>query len=222
MPSRRSLRRRWRSATPSVREGRVLGARVAHGAAVRKPRRDADAISCRARPRAVRRRVGRSRPVRPAGLRHRAPRLRRRRWLGGGVAALACRGGSRQCRVHGVVGGLPRLPAWLFAAFGGAGEVAAPQPHARSRCAGAAVRDGLLQRAATAPRRRLALTAAIVVAIVVIHALAQPLRAALDIGVVLGLTWGLASFLISLKRAFAAPGYPTSPQVASAEAASNR
>ena len=77
-----------------------------------------------------------------------------------------------------------------------------------------------------APPRRLvivwALTAAIVVAIVVIHALAQPLRAALDIGVVLGLTWGLASFLISLKRAFAAPGYPTSPQVASAEAASNR
>ena len=77
-----------------------------------------------------------------------------------------------------------------------------------------------------APPRRLvavwALTAAIVVAIVVIHALAQPLRAALDIGVVLGLTWGLASFLISLKRAFAASGYPTSPQVASVEAASNR
>ena len=60
-----------------------------------------------------------------------------------------------------------------------------------------------------APPRRLvavwALTAAIVVAIVVIHALDQPLRAALDIGVVLGLTWGLASFLISLKRTFAAP-----------------
>lgn len=77
-----------------------------------------------------------------------------------------------------------------------------------------------------APPRRLvavwALTAAIVVAIVVIHALAQPLRAALDIGVVLGLTWGLASFLISLKRTFAVAGYPTSPQVVSAEAASNR
>ena len=77
-----------------------------------------------------------------------------------------------------------------------------------------------------APPRRLvvvwALTAAIVVAIVIIHALAQPLRAALDIGVVLGLTWGLASFLISLKRTFAVAGYPTSPQVASADAASSR
>lgn len=69
-------------------------------------------------------------------------------------------------------------------------------------------------------RRRLiavwVLTAGIVVAIVVIHALAQPLRAALDIGVVLGLTWGLASFLISLRRAFVADGYPTSPQIGTA------
>ena len=69
-----------------------------------------------------------------------------------------------------------------------------------------------------APWRRLAvvwgMTAAIVVAIVVIHALAHPLRAALDIGVVLGLSWGLVSFLISLRRTFAASGYPTSPQVA--------
>ena len=67
-----------------------------------------------------------------------------------------------------------------------------------------------------APRRRLlgvyGLTLGVVVAIVVIHALAQPWRAALDIGVVLGLGWGLASFLIALRSAFGAPGYPVSPE----------
>ena len=67
-----------------------------------------------------------------------------------------------------------------------------------------------------APRRRLigvyGLTVGIVVAIVAIHQLAQPWRAALDIGVVLGLCWGLASFLVALRTAFAAPGYPVSPE----------
>lgn len=69
------------------------------------------------------------------------------------------------------------------------------------------------------PRRRLfgvyGLTLGIAVAIVVIHALAQPWRAALDIGVVLGLTWGLATFLVALRRAFVALGYPVSPETAS-------
>lgn len=70
-----------------------------------------------------------------------------------------------------------------------------------------------------APRRRLlgayGLTLGIVVAIVAIHALSQPWRAALDIGVVLGLSWGLATFLAALRSAFAAPGYPVSPETAS-------
>ena len=40
-----------------------------------------------------------------------------------------------------------------------------------------------------------ALTAAIVVLIVAVHLLPQPWRAALDIGVILGLTWGIVSTL---------------------------
>lgn len=68
-----------------------------------------------------------------------------------------------------------------------------------------------------ATRRRLigtwALTAAIVVAIVVVHALPQPWRAVLDIGVVVGLCWGLATFGAALWRAARAPNYPVSPEV---------
>ena len=66
--------------------------------------------------------------------------------------------------------------------------------------------------------RRLAsvygLTVFVVGAIVVVHALPQPWRAALDIGVVIGLGWGVASFLWSLKRTFATPGFPVSPELA--------
>lgn len=68
-----------------------------------------------------------------------------------------------------------------------------------------------------APRGRVVATwvlaAAIVVAIVVVHALPQPWRAALDIGVVIGLGWGLATFGWWLWRVFAAPGYPAAPEV---------
>lgn len=73
-----------------------------------------------------------------------------------------------------------------------------------------------------ATRRRMVgvygLTVFVVGAIVVVHALPQPWRAALDIGVVIGLAWGVASFLWSLKRTFATPGFPVSPELADAAA----
>ena len=47
-----------------------------------------------------------------------------------------------------------------------------------------------------------ALTAGIVVLIVVVHMLPQPWRAVLDIGVVLGLSWGIVSTLHSAWRVF--------------------
>ena len=58
------------------------------------------------------------------------------------------------------------------------------------------------------------LTVFVVGAIVVVHALPQPWRAALDVGVVIGLAWGVASFLWSLKRTFAFSGFPVSPELA--------
>lgn len=56
-----------------------------------------------------------------------------------------------------------------------------------------------------APRRRVfgtyALTLGIVAAILLVHLLPHPWRAALDIGVVIGLAWGMASFAWSLWAA---------------------
>lgn len=58
------------------------------------------------------------------------------------------------------------------------------------------------------------LTAGIAVLIVVVHILPQPWRAALDIGVVIGLSWGIVSTLACAWRVFnggqvaAAPGVP--------------
>ena len=68
-----------------------------------------------------------------------------------------------------------------------------------------------------APRSRViatsVLTIAIVIAIVVVHALPQPWRAVLDIGVVIGLSWGLATFGWWLWRVFRAADCPVSPEV---------
>ena len=68
-----------------------------------------------------------------------------------------------------------------------------------------------------APRRLMigvyALTAGIAVAIVIVHSLPQPWRAALDIGVVIGLCWGVASFAWSLWRVLTTQDQPVSPQV---------
>lgn len=49
------------------------------------------------------------------------------------------------------------------------------------------------------------LTVGIVIAIIIIHALSQPWRAALDIGVVVGLTWGVVSFAAALSAALRVP-----------------
>ena len=57
------------------------------------------------------------------------------------------------------------------------------------------------------------LTAGIVVLIVVVHLLPQPWRAALDIGVVLGLTWGIVSTLVCVWRAFHGNTHDVSPDV---------
>ncbi|MDE0039411.1 MAG: hypothetical protein OXU77_17925 [Gammaproteobacteria bacterium] len=58
-----------------------------------------------------------------------------------------------------------------------------------------------------------ALTAAIVVLIVVVHLLPQPWRAALDIGVILGLTWGIVSTLACAWRALGGDTYDVAPDV---------
>jgi len=59
-----------------------------------------------------------------------------------------------------------------------------------------------------------ALTGGIVVLIVVVHLLPQPWRAALDIGVVLGLTWGIVSTLVCAWRALGGETYDVEPDVA--------
>lgn len=71
-----------------------------------------------------------------------------------------------------------------------------------------------------APARRLVavygLTAGIALAVIVIHALPQPWRAALDVGVVVGLAWGIATYLGALMRALGAAGCPVRPEVPAA------
>ena len=68
-----------------------------------------------------------------------------------------------------------------------------------------------------ASRRRMigvyALTAGIVVLIVVVHALPQPWRAVLDIGVVIGLSWGILSTLVFANRAFTDADFAVDPEV---------
>lgn len=57
------------------------------------------------------------------------------------------------------------------------------------------------------------LTGGIVVLIVVVHLLPQPWRAALDIGVVLGLSWGVVSTLVSAWQALGRAPYDVEPDV---------
>ena len=65
------------------------------------------------------------------------------------------------------------------------------------------------------------LTGFILAAIAVIHGLAQPWRAALDIGVVVGLAWGLVTFLAALRRTLNTAGFVVSPEVADDSAATD-
>ncbi|MDE0659670.1 MAG: hypothetical protein OXI79_08495 [Gammaproteobacteria bacterium] len=57
------------------------------------------------------------------------------------------------------------------------------------------------------------LTGGIVVLIVFVHLLPQPWRAALDIGVVLGLTWGVVSTLVCAWRALGSETYHVEPGI---------
>ncbi len=56
-------------------------------------------------------------------------------------------------------------------------------------------------------------TALIVMLIVALQMSAQPWRGIVDAGVVVGLSWGLASFLIQLVRVFRSGEYLVSPEV---------
>ena len=66
-------------------------------------------------------------------------------------------------------------------------------------------------------RRRLlstyVLTVLIVVLIVVYHGLAQPWRGLLDVGVVVGLTWGLVSIIAFSVQAFGQSRFDFSPEL---------
>lgn len=66
-------------------------------------------------------------------------------------------------------------------------------------------------------RRRLVstylLTAGIVVLVVLYHDLAQPWRGILDVGVVVGLSWGIVSLVAFGARALGPHGFDTSPEL---------
>jgi len=68
-----------------------------------------------------------------------------------------------------------------------------------------------------APRRRkiatVVLTAAIVIFILIIHLFDQPWRGIVDVGVVVGLSWGVVSTVIFGVLAFTRPTFDVSPEV---------
>ena len=91
----------------------------------------------------------------------------------------------------------PRLPWWVT-------MLAAAMPGWR---AWAQWRNEIL------PRRWLLL-----LLVIVVHQLPQPWRGIVDAGVVLGLAWGLVSFLVLSARALRAGVYPVDPEVREAVA----
>ena len=56
-------------------------------------------------------------------------------------------------------------------------------------------------------------TCIIVTLVVVLHSAPQPWRGMVDAGVVVGLSWGLLSFLLATGRVFVTGTYPVSPEV---------
>lgn len=56
-------------------------------------------------------------------------------------------------------------------------------------------------------------TLVIVMLVVVVHRMPQPWRGIVDVGVVIGLTWGLVTFLAMSRRALATGVYPVPPEV---------
>ena len=68
----------------------------------------------------------------------------------------------------------------------------------------------------TTPKRLLVtyvLTVAIVLLIIIVHQLPQPWRGILDIGVVVGLCWGLVSILTFSWQALSRADFPYSPEL---------
>ncbi|HJP44443.1 MAG: hypothetical protein V1245_01015 [Arenicellales bacterium] len=68
----------------------------------------------------------------------------------------------------------------------------------------------------TTRRRKLSaylLTLAIVSLVLLVQQLDQPWRGAIDVGVVLGLTWGVVSLAASCTNALRLPHYPPSPEL---------
>ncbi len=53
----------------------------------------------------------------------------------------------------------------------------------------------------------------IVLAVLVVQRLPQPWRGIVDVGVVLGLSWGLVSFLVMTAAALRSGDYPTDPKL---------
>jgi len=62
-------------------------------------------------------------------------------------------------------------------------------------------------------------TTLIVILVVILHGAAQPWRGIIDAGVVVGLSWGLVSFWVSVGQTFSSGTYPVSPEVPGMEAA---
>jgi hypothetical protein len=60
-------------------------------------------------------------------------------------------------------------------------------------------------------------TALIVMLVVALQLSSQPWRGIVDAGVVVGLSWGLTSFLIEVARVFRSGKYPLSPEVPGAQ-----
>jgi hypothetical protein len=56
-------------------------------------------------------------------------------------------------------------------------------------------------------------TTLIVMLIIILHGAPQPWRGIVDAGVVVGLSWGLISFWVSIWRTFSSGQYPVSPEV---------
>lgn len=56
-------------------------------------------------------------------------------------------------------------------------------------------------------------TLAIVILVLLVHQLSQPWRGIVDAGVVVGLTWGVASLVFSVKQTFTAGTYLCSPEI---------
>lgn len=56
-------------------------------------------------------------------------------------------------------------------------------------------------------------TTLIVLLVLLLHWAPQPWRGIVDAGVVVGLSWGLASFWVSIWRTFSSGQYPVSPEV---------